>query len=126
MKEITALARSLEKTLSYNEEAKSRFHRAGKKALKKIAEALGLSPDQYDLRSNKGGIAVSGEITLHTDSLYIQISEPLMGRGNEIMYRSCKGRKDYCGGNNNFMSVSYLVTDFDRAIQAFKSLMKGA
>lgn len=126
MKEMTALTNSMKAALSYNEEAKSRFHRAGKKALKKIAEALDLSPDQYDIRSNKGGIAVSGEITLHTDSLYIQISESSMGRGTEILYRSCKGRKDYCGGSNNFLGVDYLSTNFEQTINAFKSVMTGA
>lgn len=38
--------------------------------LRRLAEALALQPAAFDLRFNKGGIAVSGEVTLHGDELY--------------------------------------------------------
>jgi hypothetical protein len=44
-------------------------------ALKALADALRLSSGEFDLRSNKGGIAVSGEVTLHGDDLYVQVSQ---------------------------------------------------
>lgn len=96
------------KSFSYNEENKKQLHRAGMKALRNLASTLGLSKEEFDVRSNKGGIAVSGEITLHTDKVYIQIFESLNGKGISVMFRSCNGRKDYSGGTNNYVSVEKL------------------
>lgn len=120
---MKSLVKSMSVNLSYNQEAKDKFHRAAKKALKKIAEDIGLNKEEYDLRSNKGGIAVSGEVTLHGDKIYIQISKECMPN-TEIMYRACYGRKDYCGKTNNFMSVSDLEKDYDKAIRNFKRVME--
>jgi hypothetical protein len=60
--------------VAYNPEHKALFHRRGEALLVQIAQDLGYHQDQYDLRSNPAGIAVSGEITLHTDDLYVQFS----------------------------------------------------
>jgi hypothetical protein len=72
------------------------------------AGALGLGDSDYDLRSNEAGIAVSGEVTLHADHLYIQVSQPATGRDSGILFRSCEGRRDYVGGVNNFASLDSL------------------
>lgn len=82
---------------TYDPAAKKRYHQQARNQLRKVAQAIGLSPDQYDLRSNKAGPACKGEVTLHTDKVYVQIGG-MMG----ILIRSCNGRKDYSGGNNNF------------------------
>lgn len=94
------------------EQAKTAFHRAGKSFLRKVAEALGLEPSQYALRNNLAGVAVSGEVTLHTDDLYIQLSESCMSRGVQVLYRSCSSRKDCCGGANHFASMQDLVEEY--------------
>ena len=60
--------------VAYDETAKALFHSDGRKAMKRLADALGLTPDEYDLRSNKSGLANSGEITLHADFLWVQLS----------------------------------------------------
>lgn len=125
MKEMNALVKSMNTNLSYNPKAKEKFHRTAKKVLETVAESLGLHPDQYDLRSNKGGIAVSGEVTLHADNLYVQISQPCMGPGHEILYRHCNSRKDYCGGDNHFLAIDRLDKNFSGVIQSFKAIMKG-
>jgi hypothetical protein len=109
--------------LSYNEENKAVFHRLGKQVLKQVAIDLGLQEGTFEVRSNLGGIAVSGEVTLHGDKIYVQISQSCMGRDGDILYRSCKGRKDYTGGMNNFMGVSTLVNEYKRAIQNFKEVI---
>ena len=62
----------------------------------------------YDLRSNEAGIAVSGEITLHADRLYVQVSQPATGGGYRHPVRSCRDRRDYVGGVNNFASLDLL------------------
>jgi hypothetical protein len=46
------------KPCAYNEPQKHLFHREAKKRLQALATALGLPRHTYDIRSNKGGIAV--------------------------------------------------------------------
>lgn len=92
---------------------KELFHKHAKKAFKELAVAVGIT--DYDLRTNKGGTAVLGETTLHSDSIYIQTSES-MG----IMVRTCKGKKDYCGGSNNFIPYGQP----EKLIQLVKYLLK--
>jgi hypothetical protein len=94
--------------VSYNSEAKRRFHSRARCRLRQLAAALGLSPAAYDLRSNRGGIAVSGEVTLHADRLYVQVSQPATGSDTGILFRTCNGRTDYVGGRNNFASLDLL------------------
>jgi hypothetical protein len=96
--------------LSYCEPAlKDDFHREGKKVLRRLAACMGLRPSEYDVRSNKAGIAVSGEITLHTDSIYLQLEQSVMGDDAALLMRSCKGRKDYVGGMNHFAPIDALA-----------------
>ena len=106
-------------------EAKKAFHRAGKAFLTGIAKALGLGSSLYDLRSNAGGMAVSGEVTLHTDELYLQLSESCTKPGISLMYRSCTSRKDYCGHRNHFISAQDLrqkdrQADFMRTLESLR------
>lgn len=95
--------------LEFNIPAKNAFHREAKKVLKELASELGLSSTDYDLRSNKGGIAVSGEVTLHTETIYVQISQSVMGERGQVLYRTCKHRRDFSGGTNNFVPVRELA-----------------
>lgn len=88
---------------------KQKFHTDGKKFLKELAALLGVS-DKCDIRSNVAGIAVSGEVTLHADHIYVQLSESSKP-GISILYRSCEHRKDYCGGPNNFATMQGLADD---------------
>ncbi len=85
--------------------AKEAFHRDAQKFLHGIAKALGFAPGSYDVRSNKAGMAVSGEVTLHSDDLYVQLSEGAMGPGVQALYRSCDSRKDYYGHQNHFAGI---------------------
>ncbi len=96
------------KPCAYNEPQKHLFHREARKRLLALAEALCLPRHAYDVRSNKGGVAVSGEITLHVDTIYVQVCQPATGANSGILIRTCKGRKDYTGGPNNLVPLSYL------------------
>jgi hypothetical protein len=87
--------------VSYNEVAKKEFLRMSKQLAIRLANGLGLNEDQYDIRVNKGGIAVSGEVTLHTDNHYIQFAQMTGIEG--FLVRTCKGKKDYLGGRNHFV-----------------------
>ena len=96
------------KRVSYDPEAKRLFHTHARRQLLRLAAALGFAPCAFDLRSNEGGIAVSGEVTLHADRLYVQVSQPATGSDTGILFRSCQGRRDYTGGVNNFASLDLL------------------
>ncbi len=93
---------------AYNDAQKRSFHATARKRLKALAAALGLKAGTYDVRSSLGGIAVSGEATLHGEHLYVQICQPATGWDSGILIRTCKGRKDYTGGPNNFAPLSDL------------------
>jgi hypothetical protein len=95
-------------SVAYRPYAKIAFHKAAIKQLRKLAHALFLDRAQYDLRSNKAGIAVSGEVTLHTDAIYIQASQPCLGGDNGLLIRQCDNRKDYHGRRNHFLPLSML------------------
>ena len=88
--------------------AKRLFHNHARRQLKQLAAALTLVPGDYDLRSNQGGIAVSGEVTLHADHLYVQACQPATGHDSGVLFRTCKDREDYVGGPNNFASLDLL------------------
>lgn len=88
---------------------KEAFLKNGKAWLKNLAGLLGMDSAQYDLRINRGGVAVSGEVTLYSDSLYVQLLESAVGAGGvHVLYRSCRGRKDYTGGANHWLAIAAL------------------
>lgn len=94
---------------------KIQFHQTAKRQLRKLASIIGLSPTDYDLRTNMAGPACAGEITLHSHTLYIQVSQDIFGQGDDILLRNCDGRKDYTGKHNNFTPVSLLDSPEDFA-----------
>jgi len=96
------------RSASYDAHQKQLFHRHARARLKALAQELKFPSGSFDLRSNAGGIAISGEITLHHDAVYIQVCQPATGWGSGIMIRTCKGRRDYTGGANNFVPLRML------------------
>lgn len=94
--------------------AKRALHTQGKAFLGALAYRLGLQRGEYQLRTNRGGTAVSGEVTLHTEHLYVQLSEAYFQPGLSLMYRTCDGMSDYCGHRNHFIRLSQLE---DKAAQ---------
>lgn len=105
---------------------KAALHTKGRQLLKALATQLGLVEGTYEVRSNKAGPAVSGEVTLHGEKLYVQISEYATGStGLQMMYRSCSGRKDYRGGHNNFVSLNKFAetSQQQQVVERMKALM---
>ncbi len=94
--------------VGYDEPAKRLFHTEARKALRRLADALRLDPRDYDLRVCAGGPAVSGEVILHTDQLYVQVGLSGYGSG-EILFRQVEGRRDYCGARNHWASIRELL-----------------
>ena len=93
---------------AYEPHRKRRFHSAARARLRHLAAELAFPPTSFDLRSNKGGIAVSGEITLHHEHVYIQVCQPATGADSGILIRTCEGRRDYAGGRNHLATLSML------------------
>jgi len=87
-------------------QSKEEFHREGKKVLKALAKALGLEQGTYEVRSNKAGPAVCGEVTLHGESVYVQLCGD---SGHGILYRTVTSRTDYTGGPNQWMKWDALL-----------------
>ena len=94
--------------VAYDAAAKKRFHRDAKTLLRRVVKVLGLRPAEYELRSNEGGVAVSGEIILHTERLYVQISQAWGLNLPLVMYRACNGRDDYTGRANRWCAAGDL------------------
>ena len=103
---LVALAR---RGVGYDPEGKRAFHREARSTLRIAARHLGLEQGQYDLRSNMAGQAISGDVILHSDEIYILVSIPCFGPGREVMFRRCKGRQDYRGEHNHFCDIAVLA-----------------
>jgi hypothetical protein len=96
----------------YSDEAakeKEEFLSLCRSYAKMIVKELGLTPEQYEIRTNRAGVAVSGDVHLHTDSLYVAFEQTCLGNDWGYMYRSCKGKKDYTGGYNRWMKWENLI-----------------
>ena len=74
--------------------------------LRQVAKHLGLPKGTFEVRFNPGGIAVSGDATLHGENIYITLNAD-MGLG--VLVRTCKGRKDYTGGMNCWYGFDFLA-----------------
>lgn len=99
------------------------FHRDARRFLRALAAQLGLEKNDYDLRSNEGGIAVSGEVTLHADRLYIQLSK---GAFADVLFRRCESRQDYYGRANHSANLADLKnpTAFPVFLASCKQLLR--
>ena len=95
--------------LGYNDEGKREFHDKASGILYSLALALGYTGPEFEVRHNLGGIAVSGEITLHSTTLYVQLSQTCLGRDMGFMWRTVKDRKDYTGGPNQWAKWEELL-----------------
>lgn len=87
---------NLARSSSYNEAIKARFRSEAMKYLRALAKRLNLPKETYSVRYNAGGIAVSGEATLHHDKFYLQVS-------HDCYWRTCNGQRDYSGGRNRWV-----------------------
>ena len=96
------------KRVAYNSEAKRRFHCHARAQLLKLAEALGLTLGEYDLRSNEGASpSAARSRCMPIGFTYRRANRPL-GADTGILFCSCEGRRDYTGGHNNFASLDLL------------------
>jgi hypothetical protein len=96
---------ALEGQCGYNDVAKAEFRKLSMKLMRELRETLGMF--SASVRYNAGGIAVSGDATMHGDIVYVTVNaDALCSMG--VLYRTCKSKKDYTGGRNNWFSFDRL------------------
>lgn len=96
---------------------KNLMHNRGKRFLCLLAETLGLQ--QVTISSNKAGVAVSGEVSLISATLYCQLSGSCMYDSLFYLVRGVKGSKDYAGLVNMEVKADATLDDLlDRCHQA--------
>lgn len=97
----------------YNEVTKDALKSAGMAYLKALRTCLGWNG--ADVRYNRGGIAVAGDFYLHSDHWYVNPAiDTSTGSNVEVMFRTCKGKKDYTGGTNQWCSLDNLYETLRR------------
>lgn len=112
--------------VAYDGSAKRLFHNEGRTALRRLADALGLDDSAYDIRSNKGGPAVSGEVTLHGDNIWVQLSIGPFGSDREVCFRKVQDRSDHIGERNYWTSVRELMEPERLAVRIRRELRLAA
>ena len=115
---LVALAR---REVTYDADAKRAFHAEARKALRLLVDALGLAAGSFDLRICAGGPAVAGEVILHADRLYVQVSVGSFG-GHDVMFRRCRDRSDYCGERNHWARIEELLDPTSLAARIAREL----
>jgi hypothetical protein len=103
-REIVRLA-ELDGKCGYHETNKKEYRRLSLRLLRTLSKELGLERSA-EIRYNPGGIAVSGDSTLHADRLYATLN--LDGLGLGILVRTCRHRRDFKGGPNHWFSLQQL------------------
>lgn len=92
--------------VGYDDQAKQAFGAIATKFLKKVADGLGLK--EKSIQWNKGGIAVSGEVSLYgmfddKHGVYVMLSTPSFCNG--ILIRSITSMQDHTGGENQWLDA---------------------
>ena len=96
----------------YNAPFKEQFKKVGVKAMRELAKLLDLP--EIDIHFNRGGIAVSGDLTLigmwsDGNGIYISMNKDFPDRPwGGVLYRTVKHMKDYTGGSNNYFEFALL------------------
>ena len=113
---------------SYDYLNKKKFCKEGKSFLKSLVHALELPVGDYTIKYSEGGIGVPGDIILHSTHLYVTISHQGPVTGVMLMFRSCKGQKDFTGQANHWIKLANLQTaeTQERWIQTLKSMIAQA
>ena len=106
---------------------KKKHGRMGKRALKALAQELGLT--EFNVNYNPSGIIDAGYVSLigmlNKDiGIYISISSTKLFSHSNILYRNIRHIKDYIGGPNNFISEEELLNSYDIALNKIKNVMQ--
>lgn len=94
--------------VGHDDDAKRLFQGEVRKALRRLAEGLGLDPADYDLRVCSGGTAVPAGVILHSEQIYVHVST-CVHRTGEVLFHRVRGRSDFVGERNYRADIGELV-----------------
>jgi hypothetical protein len=110
--------------VGYDPDKKAAFLRDATIIGRALAAALGLARGEYQVRVNRGGVAVSGEVVLHTTSLYVMFYKAAGDAGRRFLWRTCVGTADYVGGPNQWADWKVL-TDLKKFAAVLRTAAEG-
>ena len=84
-------------------EIKARWLRIGGEILAELAGMVGYAPGEFDIRVNPGGPAVSGNVYMQTDRIFVALGQTVLGTDMGFMWRTCRNREDSEGLDNRWM-----------------------
>ena len=93
----------------YDAVAKERFHIDGRKALRRLAAALDVAPDAFDIHSLPGEVSMAGEIVLRTSDLHLELTIGRLREGRELLYRRAGVTRDPAGPPNHYAAMRELI-----------------
>jgi hypothetical protein len=96
------------KPAAYCRSAKRAFHRAARRQLVCLADALDLPPGAYAILRHRGRMGRSGRIVLHAGLIYVEVSQPNSGPDSGVMFRSCQGRTGFDRSAKHFAPLELL------------------
>ena len=107
--------------------AKRTFLHVGSVFLRALAADLGLH--EVTVKTNAGGIAVSGECYLSgmwlNDGIHICLSQPVCCGTNVLLYRAIRNPRDYKGGYNRYLTLHDLQTlSYEELLRVLLALKK--
>jgi len=95
--------------VAYDAVAKERFHIDGRKALRRLAAALDVAPDAFDIHSLPGEVSMAGEIVLRTSDLHLELTIGRLREGRELLYRRAGVTRDPAGPPNHYAAMRELI-----------------
>jgi hypothetical protein len=105
--------------------AKLVLHSAGRAFLQRLAADLDL---RADVRSNVGGMGVSGEVILDADGLYAWLQEPACGlRGSVVLtyrYQPERGSRAAWHGRNRTRDVGEVLRTYPQLVAELRSMLQ--
>lgn len=118
MKDILLAAHAIGRRAGdFNHEVKTEWRRAATRVARQLVRDLQLPKETYEIRWVPGGPAVGGEVVLHHERIYVQISAFWIDDCG--FARSCKGRLDFTGGQN----IS--IHNYAQALEACRDILEG-
>jgi hypothetical protein len=106
----------------YEDARKADWLKTGRRLARQLAKELGLKEKTYEVRVNPAGPAVSGDVHLHGEHIYVSFSQSCL-RDMGFMWRTCSNRKDYTGNMNRWEKWEMLL-DLQQLASIMSTQMK--
>lgn len=110
LKSRPAIVALVRRGVHFDPDARRAFRREVSRALRQIANELGLSSDQYAIHHDSDHFGAAGDVRLVSGSLHIRIAPTRLKAGREISYRTSRGRHDELGGPLHHADIGRLAS----------------